>query len=58
MIKAIKFTFLLIIPMILGIFIFGDKILLLFGKAYSENGFYVLCILVLSVIPFTINNFT
>ena len=54
-IKAIKFTFLLIIPMILGIFIFGDKLLLLFGKAYAENGFYVLCILVLSVIPFTIN---
>ena len=54
-IKAIKFTFLLIIPAILGIFMFGDKLLLLFGKAYSENGFYVLCILVLSVIPFTIN---
>ena len=54
-IKVIKFTFLLIIPAILGIFIFGDKLLLLFGKAYAENGFYVLCILVLSVIPFAIN---
>ncbi len=54
-IKALKFTFLLVIPMILGIFIFGDKLLLLFGKTYAENGFYVLCILVLSVIPFTIN---
>ena len=54
-IKAIKFTFLLIIPAILGIFIFGDKLLLLFGRAYAENGFYVLCILVLAVIPFTIN---
>ncbi len=53
--KSIKFTFLLIIPMILGIFIFGTKLLLLFGKEYAENGFYVLCILVLSVIPFTIN---
>jgi O-antigen/teichoic acid export membrane protein len=56
-IKAIKFTFLLIIPAILGIFIFGDKLLLLFGKAYAENGFYVLCILVLSVIPLTIYKF-
>jgi O-antigen/teichoic acid export membrane protein len=54
-IKAIKFTFLLIIPAILGIFIFGDELLLLFGKAYAENGYYVLCILALSVIPFTIN---
>jgi len=54
-IKAIKFTFLLIIPAILGIFILGDKLLLLFGKAYAENGFYVLCILALSVIPLTIN---
>ncbi len=54
-IKALKFTFLLIIPMIFGIFIFGDKLLLLFGKTYSENAYYVLCVLVLSVIPFAIN---
>jgi len=54
-IKALKFTLLLVIPMTLGIFIFGDKLLLLFGKTYAGNGFYVLCILVLSVIPFTIN---
>ena len=54
-IKVIKITFLLIIPAIVGIFIFGDKLLLMFGKVYAENGFYVLCILALSVIPFTIN---
>ncbi|MCK5216670.1 MAG: oligosaccharide flippase family protein [Methanosarcinales archaeon] len=54
-IKALKFTFLLIIPMIFGIFIFGDKLLLLFGKTYSENAYYVLCVLVLSIIPFAIN---
>jgi len=54
-IKSIKFTFLLIIPMILSIFIFGDTLLLLFGETYAKNGFYVLCVLVLSVIPFTIN---
>ena len=54
-IKALKFTFLLIIPMIFGIFIFGDKLLLLFGTTYSENAYYVLCVLVLSIIPFTIN---
>ncbi len=54
-IKAIKSTYLLTIPLILGIFIFGDELLLLFGKTYAENGFYVLCILTLSVIPFTIN---
>ena len=54
-INAIKLTSLLIIPMILGIFILGNKLLLLFGEAYAKNGFYVLCILVLSVIPFTIN---
>ena len=54
-IKVIKITFLLIIPAIVGIFIFGDKLLLMFGKVYAKNGFYVLCILALSVIPFTIN---
>jgi len=55
-IKSIKFTFLLITPLILGIFIFGDKLLLLFGKAYAENSFYVLCILILSVIPLAVNS--
>jgi O-antigen/teichoic acid export membrane protein len=50
-IKATKFTFLLIIPIVLGIFIFGDKLLLLFGERYAENSFYVLCVLALSVIP-------
>lgn len=54
-IKTIKFTFILIIPIILGIFIYGDELLSLFGKAYAENGFYLLCILALSAIPFTIN---
>lgn len=33
------------------IFLFGDKILLLFGAAYSENGLKVLQILALSSIP-------
>ena len=55
-IKTIKFTFIILIPMILGIFLFGDKVLLLFGKEYSENAFNVLCILAFSSIPLVIND--
>ena len=55
-IKSLKFTFIILIPLIVGIFLFGDKILLLFGKEYSENAFGVLCILALSSIPIVIND--
>jgi O-antigen/teichoic acid export membrane protein len=53
--KAIKFTFLLIIPITIIIFFFGGNILLLFGKKYSQGGVQLLQILVLSSIPLSIN---
>jgi O-antigen/teichoic acid export membrane protein len=53
-IKSINFTFILLLPLLAVILLLGDKILLLFGKAYSENAFTLLSILVLSSIPLTI----
>lgn len=53
-IRAIKFAFILLIPAILGILILGDKMLLLFGGEYSENGLKLLWLLALSGIPVTI----
>lgn len=52
--KSIKFTFILLLPLLIVILLLGDKILLLFGKVYSVNAFTVLSILVLSSIPLTI----
>ena len=53
--KSLKFISLLLIPSILFILIFGDKLLLLFGSAYSIEGFKLLQILALSTIPFAVN---
>ena len=54
-IRAMKFTFLLLIPTIILIFLFGEPILSLFGEEYSKNAFGLLCILALSGIPLTLN---
>jgi len=50
-----RFTLWLLIPLIAGIFLFGDKILLLFGRAYSEQATQLLWILVLVTLPMTVN---
>ncbi len=55
--KAIKFTFAILLPVILMTTIFGDKILSIFGKNYSENAFSLLIVLALSGIPFTFIEF-
>lgn len=53
-IRAIKFALTFLIPAILGVFVLGDKLLLLFGSEYSENALTLLRILSLSAIPLTI----
>jgi O-antigen/teichoic acid export membrane protein len=50
-IRAAKLMLMLIVPGIAVVFLFGDKILLLFGTAYSENGLRLLQILALSSVP-------
>lgn len=53
--KSLKFISLLLIPSLLFILIFGDRLLLLFGSEYSEEGFGLLQILALSTIPLALN---
>jgi len=53
--KSLKFIFLLLPPSVLFILIFGDRLLLLFGSEYSEEGFVLLQILALSTIPMALN---
>ncbi len=49
--RAIRFILLLVIPAIIIIFFFGDRILLAFGKEYSENALTVLRLLSIAIIP-------
>ena len=53
--RSLKLTLLIIIPAIIIIFFLGDKILLLFGTAYSENATRLLQILAISALPLSLN---
>jgi Na+-driven multidrug efflux pump len=46
---------LLLLPPTLFILIIADKLLLLFGQAYSDNSSLLLCIVLLSIFPYSIN---
>jgi len=54
--KSIKFTFLLLIPTIIILFLLGKWLLLLFGTSYSTNGLMLLWILSLSSLFVGINS--
>ena len=54
--KAIKIISLLIVPAIIVIFLFGNYILLAFGKEYSYEGFILLKFLSISGIFISIND--
>lgn len=54
--KALKQTYYVLIPLIILILIFGDKLLLLFGKSYSIEGGLLLSLLAVSTIFIAINN--
>ncbi len=55
-IRALKFIFILLAVAIIGIFLFGKYVLLLFGVEYARNSFEVLLILALGSIPFAFNS--
>lgn len=52
--KSLKFVMIILIPSIIAIFLFGDKILLLFNKEYSEQSFELLKLMALSSLFSTI----
>lgn len=53
--RSMKLILLTLIPAIAIIFLLGDKILLLFGKAYFENATKLLWVLALSGLPLGLN---
>jgi O-antigen/teichoic acid export membrane protein len=53
--ESARFSLLLLAPAIVGIFLFGRKVLLIFGKAYSDAGTTLLWMLALSVLPLAVN---
>lgn len=56
LIKSIKLILILVIPSMCAIFLFGSKLLYLFGKNYSENAIVLLQILTISTLPLAINS--
>lgn len=54
--RALSLTALLSLPVILLILVVGDKLLLLFGREYAEEGASLLIILALSALPTGVNN--
>ncbi len=53
--KALRFIFTLLIPAVFVVVIFGEWILHLFGKEYSENATLLLKVLAISSIPVALN---
>lgn len=50
-----RFTLALLVPAIAGVFLFGGKVLLLFGRAYSEQGTRLLWVFALATLPLAVN---
>ena len=53
--KSLKLFLLLLLPAILVVLVIADKVLLLFGQAYSQNGALLLRIIAVSIIPYSVN---
>jgi len=54
--RSLKLVFAILIPAIVLVFLLGDKILLIFGRAYSENATGLIKILAISALPLSINH--
>ncbi|MFC2067149.1 lipopolysaccharide biosynthesis protein [Chloroflexota bacterium] len=54
--RSLKFSFLLLVPLIILIYFIGGKILLLFGEGYSQEATRLLWALALSSLPVTVNS--
>ncbi len=53
--RSLKMVFVILLPLVVLILVLADKILLLFGGAYSENGATLLRLLTISALPLAIN---
>jgi len=55
LVRTIGLTALIIIPILLILFLLGDKLLLLFGGEYSTAGTHLLWVLAAAIVPATFN---
>ena len=53
--RSVKFIVPILVPAVLILFLLGDKLLLLFGEAYSQSATRLLWIVALSALPLSIN---
>ncbi len=53
--RSLKMAFVLLVPAIIITLVIADKLLLMFGSAYSESGSLLLRIMAVSTLPLTIN---
>jgi O-antigen/teichoic acid export membrane protein len=53
--RSLKLVLVILIPSVIIVFLLGDKVLLLFGGAYSENATKLLWVLAASALPLSIN---
>jgi len=53
--QALKATFLILVPLVIIVLVFADRLLLVFGKDYSQTGVILLRLLTLSVLPTALN---
>jgi O-antigen/teichoic acid export membrane protein len=54
-IRSLRLLFALLLPAIIVLLLFADKILLLFGEDYSENGTTLMRLIALSIVPYAFN---
>ena len=54
--SSLKIAFLVLVPTVVLLVVFADKILLIFGDAYSENAATLIRILAFAAFPMTINS--
>ena len=55
LVRSLKLVMLILIPAMIFTLVMGDKLLLLFGRAYSENATNFLRILAISALPLAVN---
>jgi O-antigen/teichoic acid export membrane protein len=54
-VQSARFSLVLLVPAIVGIFLIGGRVLLIFGRAYSNAGTGLLWVLALSTLPLAVN---
>jgi len=54
-IRSLKFIFVLLVPAIVFVFVFGRYVLMLFGAEYAENSFGVMVVLCVASLPYVVN---